>query len=313
MVVHPLMRSQVQRELAAAALHDEARALLVGEVVVASLPDRDAVEEVVRAERDLHLLGDATPALQRDTQPLAHRADAAVAAHQVAGLDDLDVPVGVADLPRTPLSSWLKSTSSQPKRTRHRRELLGDRDEQRLEVVLRHQLVRLERFGSVARRRDHLAVLVDCAVLQDCQGRLVQARDDQDVHRRVARVAERAHIFRDTRSGGRTPSYARSSGPSSGHSLVLGSFSIEQGTDAAPAEIDGEHRDPTGPPRPLGHRRRYWIVDYSLQEIRQLDSDRGAEVPFAETRPTADVCAASIVPQRHLPPPETQPSELSPR
>ena len=82
-----LVDHRVQRPVPGRVLHDEEGRALVGDVVVAAFAraavDRNSIEQLVAAVERLAQAQDVGFAAQRDAELLAHRAAAAVAAHQV--------------------------------------------------------------------------------------------------------------------------------------------------------------------------------------------------------------------------------------
>ena len=121
----------------------------------------------------------------------------------------------------TPVASCASDSNAQPYCTETEGSALGFGFEQRLERVLRDELVRLERHRS--RRctpRSRRRATIDRRVRQSQQRRLVQRQHDEDVHRDVGLAAPRPGSSPPGPSGGRSPSSARCSAPSSAGTLA---------------------------------------------------------------------------------------------
>ena len=123
---------------------------------------------------------------------------------------------------------------------------LGHFLEQRLELVLRYQLIRLEQPGSVGQLGDLLATLCHGWVFQDRDRRIAEAGGQKHIHRIVGWIAQRTHPIDDADAAielHRARIRAVHLRPRQGGRVTL----HEQAPDAAPAEVDGERQpDRTG-------------------------------------------------------------------
>ena len=143
----------MQGEFRAAALRDQGRAVGVDEIVVPPPAGDDLLVEIVGAEDHLHQLADAPLAFQLDAGLLAHRAGAAVAAHEIAAAQLLRHAGSGARLHRHALV--VLGEVLQPAAVAHGdvgrrlRHLL----QERLQLVLRHQLIGLQQQGAVRSSR----------------------------------------------------------------------------------------------------------------------------------------------------------------
>ena len=155
-----LLHHGVQREVLGVVLQDELRRLGVDHVIVAALADRDALEQFVAAEQRLAKLQDVAFALQRDAELLAHAAGAAVAARHVLRDDGFRLAALVDDLGGDALAvlgerDELAAVADPDVRVLR----LDHRLQQRLDGVLRDELVGLERQRAVGAGRDLLSRL----------------------------------------------------------------------------------------------------------------------------------------------------------
>src|SRR6185436_7542294 len=178
---------RVQRPVARRVLHDEESRALVGDVVVAAVAravaDWNALVKLVAAIERLAQAQDVGLATQLDAELPAHRAAAAVAADQVLG-SNLPLRRPRGDASRI-LLERLEFTAIS-----HRAQALGDRLEQRLERVLRDELVRLERHRAVVARFDRPARFAHRGIGRVHERRQVQRAHDVDVHRHLGLPAE---------------------------------------------------------------------------------------------------------------------------
>ena len=189
---------------------------VVGDVVVAALADRDPLEQVVAAKQRL-AQREQRLAAQLDAETGAHRAVAAVAADEVVAAQQALLAVRRSGCGRSrPRRPGRSRASSCPKRTRDARRALGDAAQQRLEGVLRDQLVGLQRQRAVVGLADAGLELVDrrIAVVHERRPheRLARRRTRPSAGRRRSR---RRGSRRRCRAAGSSPSCARCSAPSS--------------------------------------------------------------------------------------------------
>ena len=184
---------RVQREVAGVVLDDQERVAVVGDVVVAPAADRDPVEQVVAAEQRLTQL-EQRLSLQRDPEPFADRARAAVAADEVCR-PNRTLAVGARDAGGDAGVVLVEVDELVPELDRHARRALGDAAQQRLERVLRNQLVGLERKRPVVGRPDPGRERLDgwVAVVHERLARHV-AVADEDIHGDVGLQARRADL-----------------------------------------------------------------------------------------------------------------------
>ena len=236
---------RMQGEFGAAALRDDGRAVGVDEIVVPALAGADLPVELVRLEDHLHQVADAALALELDAELLAHPAGAAVAAHQIAGRAASRAAVKGARRHRHALGVLHEvhqlaavADGDVGRRLRH---LL----QERLELVLRHQLIGFEQEAAVRALGDLLAALGHRGVFQHRDRRIAEPGGQKYVHRVLGRIAQRPHPIGDADAavelhGARVRAVHLRIG------RVVGLRSIS-GAHAAPAEIDGEcQADRTG-------------------------------------------------------------------
>ncbi len=177
-----VVHHRVQRPVPCRVLHDEEAPALVGDVVVPAVPgpclsilacDGDAVEQLVAAVQRLAQLAQVL-ALHRDAELLADHAVSAIAAHEV-----LRPYFTAGNFCRNP-------------------QRLGLLLQQRLERVLRDELIGLEGHRAVHAGVDRPLRLGDRRILMTHQRRLVERSDDVDVHRHIGAQARGAHLVRET-------------------------------------------------------------------------------------------------------------------
>ena len=133
---------------------------VVGDVVVAALADRDPLEQVVAAKQRL-AQREQRLAAQLDAETGAHRAVAAVAADEIVGAQQALLAVGGPDAGGHALVVLVEVEELLPEAHRDAGRALGDAAQQRLERVLRDQLVGLQRQRAVVGLADAGLELVD--------------------------------------------------------------------------------------------------------------------------------------------------------
>jgi hypothetical protein len=238
--VFVLFHHRMQREVPRVVLQDELRRVGVGDVIVPSLADRNAVEQLVAAVQRLAELQDVALALQRDAELLANLAGAAVAAGEILRSDDGGL-AAVVELCRYAVRILRERDELAAIAHRHVGIGVRHRLEQGLHRVLRDELIRLERQRAVVACRDLLLRLRDRGIGQMEQRRLGQRGDDEHIHRHVRRQAGGAeplgqpHAAEDFHG-------ARVAALHLGQPLRRVLALDQQAADAAPAEVDGERQ-----------------------------------------------------------------------
>ena len=156
-----LLDDGVQREMSGGILHDQLGRAVVGHVIVAALADGDALKELVAAIERLAQLQDVALTAQRDAKLLAHDARAAVAADEIARADLRRRAGAAPHVRRDGCRVLFEVEKLAAVANGYRGQSLRDRFEQRLERVLRDELIGLERQRAVVARGDFLARLLD--------------------------------------------------------------------------------------------------------------------------------------------------------
>ena len=236
----------MQGEFLAVALCDHAGAGHVGKLVMASLAGHDALVQGIRTEDDLNELADAAAAFEPDAELLADSAGPAVAACEVAAAQRPLVAVDGAGVNRHAALVLVEVDQFAAVAHGDIGRPLGHFLQQRLELVLRDQLIRLEQPGAVGQLGDLLATLRHGRVFQDRDRRIAEAGGQKHIHRVVGWIAQCAHPIDDADAAielHRACIRAVHLRPRQGGRVTL----HEQAPDAAPAEIDGERQpDRTG-------------------------------------------------------------------
>src|SRR5207249_3111061 len=206
-----------------------------------ALADGDALEQLVAAIQRLTQLEYVVLAAQLDAELLAHHAPAAVAAHHIRRADRAARAVRVLHARGDPGFVLGKRLEPAAVAYRHRRQPLGDRLQQRLQRVLRDELVRFQGHAPVAAGADLGARPLHRRVGQVQEWGLGQRQDDEHVHRNVVAQAGGADLVDDSHA------------PEDFHGARIASLHLRQelrrfvlldqrAAHAAPAEIDGERK-----------------------------------------------------------------------
>ena len=179
----------MQREVLGGILHDHLRRAVVGDVIVPALADRDAVEQLLAIVQRLAKLQHAVfVAGKLDAEPLAHHARPAVAADEIGRGDLRDLAVQILHGRRHAVGILAERQQLMAVAHRDARQRLRHRFQERLERVLRNQLVAFERQRAVVGRRDLGLERLDRRVLLVEQRRVDQVGEhDEHVHRHVGR------------------------------------------------------------------------------------------------------------------------------
>src|SRR6266850_718880 len=240
-----LLDHGMQGEVLGRVLHDEKAVVAVGNVIVAppawALADGDALEQLIAAIQRLAQLEQVVLAAQLDAELLAHGARAAVAAHHIRRADRAARAVRVLHARGDPGLVLGKRLEPATVAYLHRGQPLGDRFQQRLQRVLRDELVRFQRHAPVAAGADLGARPLHRRVGKMQERRLNQREDDEHVHRDVLAQAGGADLVRDSHA------------PEDFHGARIASLHLRQelrrfllldqrAAHAAPAEIDGERK-----------------------------------------------------------------------
>jgi len=234
---------RMQREMPGRVLHDELGRMVVGDVIVAALADRDALEQLFAVVQRLAQLQHAVfVAGELDAELPAHRAVAAIAAGQIERVDLGGLATEVADRGRDRACVLRKGEKLAAIAHGHARQAFRHLLEQRLDGVLRNELIGLERQAAVVRRSDLLLGLRDRRIGKLEERRLNQRQHDEHIHRDVAREPGGADLFGE-------PHAPENLHAARIHALHLGEelrrlFLLdEHATHTAQAEIDRE-REP---------------------------------------------------------------------
>ncbi len=187
----------MQGEVLGRILQDQEGVLAVGHVIVTALADRDALVEVIATIKPLAQFQQVAVAGEPDAELLAHGACAAIAAGEIARADGRGGAAG-AHARRHLVRRFDKVEKFGAVANRDARERLGDRFEERLQRVLRNELIGLERHLVVGRSRDQPLGFGDRRVRMVHQRRIDDRRDDKDVHRAVRRQPHRANAVGKT-------------------------------------------------------------------------------------------------------------------
>ena len=182
----------VQRELGPAPLRHHGRKIRVGELIMPAFAGDDALIQLVGPEDDLHQLAHAALPLQLHAQLLANARTAAVAPDHVAAAQSF------RPVPRDghPIVVLHEIRQLEPIAYRDVRRRLGDFLQQRLQLVLRHELIRLQQPIAVRRRRDLFPSFRDRRIFQRCNRRFAQLPCQEHIHRIIRRVSQCAHTVR---------------------------------------------------------------------------------------------------------------------
>src|SRR5256885_4029389 len=196
------MQGEVLRRI----LHDEKAVVAVGNVIVAPpagpLADGEALEQVVAAIQRLAQLQYVVLPAQLDAELLAYGAPAAVAAHHIRRADRAARAVRVLDAHGDDGIVLGKRLEPATVAYLYRGQPLGDRLQQRLQRVLRNELVRFQRHAPVAACADLGARALHRRVGQMQERWLGQRQDDEHVHRDVRAQAGRADLVGDSYAPG---------------------------------------------------------------------------------------------------------------
>ena len=230
-------------------LHDEKGRLPVGDMVVAAAAgpgaDRDFVEQVRAVKERLAELQEVAFAAQLDAEFLAHRAGAAVAADEIGGAEARCAAVPIPHCRGDAFPVLFKGQELAAVAHGHARQRLGDGFQERLERVLRDELIRLERQRAVVAMVDLGPRLRHRRIRQVQERRLVHGEHDEDVHGDAAvepgraDLLGKAHAPIDLHGAGVAALHL---GQELGRLLLLD----EGAADALEAERDGE-RQPDRP------------------------------------------------------------------
>ena len=188
---------RMQREVPGRILHDQERRLRIGHVIVPAFADRDALVKLFAVIERLPQLEKVAVALQGDAELPPHDARPAVAADEVLGLD-LGRLVPAFDRCRDRARILRERKKLAAVADLHRREFFHDRLQQRLERVLRNELIGLERLAAVVARRDQRFRFGDRRIGKMQKRRLDQRQHDEHVHRTMARQAGLANAIHNS-------------------------------------------------------------------------------------------------------------------
>ena len=275
----------VQAEVPAIVLHDDGAAVFVGEPVVAGRRHLGAPQKVAGPEEHLAQLRDATASLQRDVELLADRAGAAVAAHEVARTEGSRAAVGCAQAHANTVCRLFERIRGEAKQTLHTGAPCHRFSQDRLEAVLRDDLIGFQRQRAVGARVDQSAQVLDGRVLEQCQWRVAQIRDDGDIHRTVRPLPARPDRVRHaepTVDLHRACVAAFHLGPRSRRKLALD----ERGADPMARQLERQGQ---------AHRSRADDTDFELGvHVSSVRMRHGCGVPVAQE-------AQSVAVQQELP------------
>ncbi len=206
----------MQREMLGGVLHDHLRRVVVGDVIVPSLADRDAVEQLLAVmQRLAQLQHPVFVAGKLDAELLAHHAGAAVAADEIGRGDLRGLAGEVLHRRRDAVRILAERQQFMAEAHRNARQRLRHRFQERLERVLRDQLIGLERQRAVVGRRDLRLERRHRRIFLMQERRVDHVREhDEHVHRDVAPAAPPRECGRPVPCAGRFPWSARWSAPS---------------------------------------------------------------------------------------------------
>ena len=238
-----VLNRRMQRPVLGRVLHDQERRLRIDDVVVAPPAgpgiDRQAVEQVGAVVQRLLKLQQVAVAPQGNPQLAAHGAGSAVAADDELCRDGRDHARAVP-YRGTRLAGILSQRQALAvEADGHAGQTLGLGLEQRLQGVLRNELVRLERQRAVRARRDLSPGLGHRRIFQPQEWRAIERQRDVDIHRHVAGQPGRPNLLRqphppeDLHRPGVAPFHFR-------QELRGGLFLDHRAADAAAAEVDGQ-------------------------------------------------------------------------
>ena len=226
-------------------LHQQEARVLLGHVIVAAasraVADRNFVEQLVAAIERLAKRQHVRLAAQPDAERLSHRAGAAVAAGQVVAAYGAGLAVGRAHGDGDAVGGLLvRHIFGRPVHG-HGRQRLAFGLQQRLERVLRNELVGLQRNAAVIGRADVRFRLGHGRIRQPQQRRPGEIENDVDIHRDVAAQARGADLLRQAHA------------PVDFHGPRVDAFHFRQerrlvlpldqrASDAALAEVDGKRQ-----------------------------------------------------------------------
>ena len=179
-------------------LDDQETAFGVGDVIMPPLADRDALVKVLAIIERLPQLLDIGLAAEVDAELPAHQAAAAVAADHIGGAQRGQSAVAALDLRRDRALILLERHELAPVAHGDARQRLRDRFQQRLERVLRDELIGLERLVAVLGFCDLLPCLRHGRMHVVHQGRLRQRQHDEDVHGAMRGQPGGANLLHDT-------------------------------------------------------------------------------------------------------------------
>src|SRR5262245_13152841 len=187
----------MQREMPGRVLHDQEAPLGIGDVIMATLADRDALVEVFAIIERLPQLLDVGLTVELDAELPAYQAVATVAANHVGGAQRGGGAVASSDLRRDRILILLERHELATVADTDARQSLSDRFQERLERVLRDELVGLERQAAVLGYGDLRLRLSDRRMRMGHQWRVDQRQHDEDVHRTMGGKAGGANFVDD--------------------------------------------------------------------------------------------------------------------
>ena len=204
---------RMQRPVLGRVLHDQERRFVVGDMIVAALarPGRGRSTSGSRSNSSSHL-NSAWRSVSRLPSP-----DSSMPSCLRTGLAPPSQPTrycarisSVLPLERLDLRGdagrvLLERQELAAEAHIDRRDRLGDRFQQRLERVLRDQLIGLERHRAVIGRAHILLRLFDRRIVQMQQRRLIERQHDIDVHRHVGPQARPRGSSATARAADRFP------------------------------------------------------------------------------------------------------------
>ena len=222
-------------------LHDHLRRVVVGDVVVPTLADRDAIEQVLAiVQRLAQLQHPVFVAGELDAKRFPHHTRTAVAADEIGRSDFRGFAGEVLHRRRHAVGVLAERDEFMAVAHGDARQRLRHRFQERLERVLRDQLVWLERQRAIVGRRDLRLERRHRRILLVQQRRLDDVpQHDENVHRYVGRKPHRADAIRQPHA------------PVDLHRARIGALHLRQeqrrfllldqnAADAAHAEVDRE-------------------------------------------------------------------------
>ena len=187
----------MQGEMPGRILDDQETPLGVGHVIMPALADGDAFVEVFAIIERLPQLLQVGLAAELNAELTPHQAAAAVAADHIGGAQRGQSAVASLNLRRDRALILLERHELAPVAHRDARQRLRDRFQQRLERVLRDELIGLERLVAVLGFFDLRPCLRHGRMHVVHQGRLRQRQHDEDVHRAMRRQPGGANLLHD--------------------------------------------------------------------------------------------------------------------